>query len=88
MSVFRHPLRSGAGGGEIAAMSARVLAAAILAGLALLPACGKREEPPVPSAPAPPAASGYVCPMGCEKDKAYPAPGKCPVCGMDLGPKK
>ena len=26
----------------------------------------------------------YICPMGCEKDKVYPAPGKCPVCQMDL----
>ena len=26
----------------------------------------------------------FVCPMGCEKDKVYYAPGKCPVCKMDL----
>lgn len=26
----------------------------------------------------------YVCPMRCEGDKTYPAPGKCPVCGMKL----
>jgi hypothetical protein len=24
----------------------------------------------------------YICPMKCEKDKVYPAPGKCPVCSM------
>lgn len=26
----------------------------------------------------------YYCPMHCEGDKTYPAPGNCPVCGMDL----
>lgn len=26
----------------------------------------------------------YVCPMRCEGDKTYPAPGKCQVCGMKL----
>jgi hypothetical protein len=26
----------------------------------------------------------YICPMHCEGDKAYRAPGKCPVCGMNL----
>jgi len=26
----------------------------------------------------------YVCPMGCEKDKTYSTPGKCPVCKMNL----
>lgn len=26
----------------------------------------------------------YQCPMKCEGDKTYPAPGKCPVCGMKL----
>ncbi len=30
------------------------------------------------------AKSAYVCPMGCEKEKSYPAPGRCPVCGMNL----
>jgi len=28
----------------------------------------------------------YQCPMKCEGDKTYDAPGKCPVCGMDLKP--
>ena len=26
----------------------------------------------------------FVCPMDCEKGKAYITPGKCPVCGMDM----
>jgi|TARA_B110000967_G_scaffold135027_1_gene137855 hypothetical protein len=26
----------------------------------------------------------YQCPMKCEGDKTYDAPGKCPVCKMDL----
>jgi len=26
----------------------------------------------------------YYCPMLCEGDKKYPAPGNCPVCGMHL----
>lgn len=26
----------------------------------------------------------YYCPMQCEGDKTYDAPGDCPVCGMDL----
>lgn len=26
----------------------------------------------------------YYCPMNCEGDKTYDAPGDCPVCGMDL----
>jgi heavy metal translocating P-type ATPase len=26
----------------------------------------------------------YFCPMRCEEDKTYDAPGDCPVCGMDL----
>ncbi|MBC2839341.1 heavy metal translocating P-type ATPase [Robiginitalea sp. SC105] len=26
----------------------------------------------------------YYCPMHCEGDKTYTAPGDCPVCGMDL----
>ncbi|MRJ08208.1 copper-translocating P-type ATPase [Ornithobacterium rhinotracheale] len=28
----------------------------------------------------------YYCPMMCEGDKVYDAPGDCPVCGMDLVP--
>ncbi|HKJ41736.1 MAG TPA: heavy metal-binding domain-containing protein [Sunxiuqinia sp.] len=28
----------------------------------------------------------YQCPMKCEGDKTYDAPGKCPVCGMYLAP--
>ena len=28
----------------------------------------------------------YYCPMRCEGDKTYSAPGACPVCGMDLVP--
>ncbi|MEK7271186.1 MAG: heavy metal-binding domain-containing protein [Planctomycetota bacterium] len=44
---------------------------------------------PVPSKPAaneppPDAAPAYACPMRCEGDKIYPAPGKCPKCGMEL----
>lgn len=31
-------------------------------------------------------ASTYACPMKCEGDKTYVAPGKCPVCHMDLKP--
>jgi len=26
----------------------------------------------------------YICPMKCEGDKTYDAPGKCPVCNMNL----
>ncbi len=26
----------------------------------------------------------FRCPMGCEGDKTYESPGKCPVCKMDL----
>ena len=26
----------------------------------------------------------FYCPMHCEGDKTYDAPGDCPVCGMDL----
>ncbi len=26
----------------------------------------------------------YICPMRCEGEKTYPAPGDCPVCGMHL----
>lgn len=29
-------------------------------------------------------AVAYACPMKCEGEKTYPAPGQCPVCGMDL----
>ncbi|MGJ1453097.1 heavy metal-binding domain-containing protein, partial [Sphingobacterium spiritivorum] len=28
--------------------------------------------------------STYYCPMHCEGDKVYDAPGSCPVCGMFL----
>ena len=28
--------------------------------------------------------AAYMCPMECEGDKRYDAPGTCPVCGMDL----
>ncbi len=30
--------------------------------------------------------AGYYCPMKCEGDKIYNAPGKCPVCNMHLLP--
>jgi hypothetical protein len=30
------------------------------------------------------AASGYICPMNCEKGKTYPEAGTCPVCHMNL----
>ena len=26
----------------------------------------------------------YICPMGCEGNKGYDEPGRCPVCGMNL----
>ena len=26
----------------------------------------------------------YICPMKCEGEKTYDAPGQCPVCNMDL----
>ncbi len=26
----------------------------------------------------------FKCPMGCEGDKTYDSPGKCPVCKMEL----
>lgn len=29
-------------------------------------------------------ARAFACPMKCEGDKTYPAPGKCPKCGMTL----
>ncbi len=29
----------------------------------------------------------FACPMHCEDDKTYNAPGKCPVCGMHLKPE-
>lgn len=28
----------------------------------------------------------YLCPMKCEGDKTYDAPGNCPVCNMKLVP--
>ena len=28
----------------------------------------------------------YQCPMKCEGDKTYNAPGNCPVCNMHLAP--
>lgn len=28
--------------------------------------------------------ASFACPMDCEKGKTYDAPGKCPVCEMDL----
>ncbi len=30
----------------------------------------------------------YQCPMKCEGDKTYDAPGICPVCNMHLAPVK
>ena len=30
----------------------------------------------------------FYCPMQCEGDKTYDAPGDCPVCGMDLVEEK
>lgn len=29
-------------------------------------------------------ANKYKCPMNCEGDKTYDAPGRCPVCKMNL----
>ena len=34
------------------------------------------------------AGKGYQCPMKCEGDKTYTAPGVCPVCNMHLAPVK
>jgi len=31
---------------------------------------------------------GFQCPMKCEGDKTYDAPGTCPVCNMHLSPVK
>jgi cation transport ATPase len=31
-------------------------------------------------------AEQFICPMGCEGEKAYHEPGKCPVCNMHLVP--
>jgi len=31
-----------------------------------------------------PSTESFICPMKCEGTKAYPAPGKCPVCKMAL----
>jgi len=31
-----------------------------------------------------PSAESFMCPLRCEGTKAYPAPGKCPVCKMTL----
>ncbi len=28
----------------------------------------------------------YQCPMKCEGEKTYDAPGRCPICGMNLAP--
>lgn len=41
-------------------------------------ACGHRHHANVANPTA------FVCPMDCEKGKAYPQPGSCPVCKMDL----
>ncbi|WP_291097695.1 MULTISPECIES: heavy metal-binding domain-containing protein [unclassified Flavobacterium] len=30
----------------------------------------------------------YQCPMKCEGEKTYKAPGNCPVCNMHLAPIK
>jgi|GEM_PF-1826709 len=32
------------------------------------------------------AGTKYQCPMKCEGDKLYNAPGNCPVCNMKLAP--
>ncbi len=29
-------------------------------------------------------ATAYQCPMKCEGEKTYTAPGQCPKCGMDI----
>lgn len=65
--------------------------------------CGENRQPAATAAPAatataaapdtakpaaPPATSArYECPMGCEGSQSS-QPGKCPVCGMVLEPKK
>ena len=47
--------------------------------------CGPSGSEKKPDSPAQ-QATLYQCPMKCEGDKTYDAPGKCPVCGMDLKP--
>jgi len=47
-----------------------------------VPVGGKRYRASASLAGRAPAA--YSCPMGCEKEKTYGQPGRCPVCGMHL----
>jgi putative intracellular protease/amidase len=61
----------------------RLLAAAVLLPLALLataPACSTPRDDAHGS-------SGYVCPMP-EHTQVFDHPGQCPLCGMDLVPRK
>ena len=67
--------------------------------LALLSSCANSSEKPktdslkdtiktpaavVPAAGTPVAEVKYQCPMKCEGEKTYAAPGKCPMCQMDM----
>jgi hypothetical protein len=63
-----------------------IVCALALAG-AVAPAIAQ-PQPAAPAQPAQPAPAGtkYLCPMHCEGEKTYDAPGKCPVCGMKLKP--
>ncbi len=76
---------------------------ALAAGLLSLTACGDNHQPAATApaeapattaapdttkpAAAPATAARYECPMGCEGSQSS-QPGKCPVCGMELEPKK
>ncbi|MFB9054232.1 heavy metal translocating P-type ATPase [Formosa undariae] len=44
----------------------------------------KHEMPAKKSKPKDTGEGTYYCPMHCEGEKTYDAPGDCPVCGMDL----
>ena len=54
----------------------------------ILASCNASQKKDTPSEPGTNTENSktatYICPMDCEKGKTYTAPGKCPVCGMDL----
>jgi hypothetical protein len=56
-----------------------LLAAALLSSSAVAQIAQQPERPPAQLP-----AARYACPMKCEGDKTYDAPGKCPVCNMAL----
>ncbi len=81
----------------LATPSRTYISALALAASLALPGC----EKPAPTNPAAPAAGstavstsagtsnrsrGWVCDMACEGCKTFDAPGKCPICKMDLRP--